>query len=82
MVCGVRIDALIFALPGWRGSVCWFGVAGRGVLDIVCRARSLRPGLFGQPMWVGVLKGELQCKTTQKEVQGGPKTRVSSVLVF
>ena len=27
------------------------------------------------------LKGELQCKTSQKGVKEGPKTRVSSVLV-
>ena len=27
-------------------------------------------------------KGELQCKTTQKEVKEWPKTKVSSVLVF
>ena len=29
-----------------------------------------------------VLKGELQCKMTQKGVKEGPKTRVSSVLVL
>ena len=28
------------------------------------------------------LKGELQCKTTQKGVKVRPKTRVSSTLVF
>ena len=28
------------------------------------------------------LKGELQCKTTQKGVKEGPKTRIFSVLVF
>ena len=28
------------------------------------------------------IKGELQCKTIQKGVKEGPKTRISSVLVF
>ena len=34
---------------------------------------------FGQ---IRLLKGELQCKTTQKGVKEGAKTRISSVLVF
>ena len=31
---------------------------------------------------MNVFKGEIQCKTTQKGVKEGPKTRISSVLVF
>ena len=51
--------------------------------EIILEKRNMYPAaIFSKFTHPPNLKGELQCKTTQKEVKVGPKTRVSSVLVF